>query len=74
MGMSSAYEIAPWMDRVAGLVGQSLRLNGQERGWFDQPALATAMMSDANRSMLEALARDAAPEDVDMLAELAMAA
>ncbi|MEM1040121.1 MAG: iron-containing alcohol dehydrogenase [Pseudomonadota bacterium] len=74
MGLSSAYDIAPWMDRVAGLVGQSLRLNGKEREWFDQSALTTAMLSDANRSMLEALARDAAPKDVDMLAELAMAA
>ncbi|MEL6734424.1 MAG: iron-containing alcohol dehydrogenase [Pseudomonadota bacterium] len=74
MGLSSASHIAPWMDRIAERVGESLRLSEQEREWFDKSALATAMMSDANRSMLEALARDAAPEDVDMLAELAMAA
>jgi len=74
MGLSGAQEIAPWMERVAAAAEQTLRLTEDERVNLDQAVLATAMVSDANRSMLEALARDATPDDVKMLAGLSLAA
>lgn len=73
-GVKGADGLAARLNDVAIACGESLTLNDAEKTKLSADVLAQDMVSDANIAMLEATARDAAPGDVERLAEAVMAA
>ena len=74
LGGKTARDIAPILNGVAERCGFSLLLSAEEKASLQKDVLAQDMVADANISMLQATARDAADGDVESLAEMVFAA
>lgn len=74
LGGKGAGDVEKALHDVASDCGEALVLNGEEKSKLSEQALADDMLAAANIAMLDATARDASREDVEILAAKLLAA